>query len=70
MVQDTKETNGRPAKRQRIYEDHRPMSFISEGIKQGRLHQVHVRQPVTIELMFTHLLAVSDASQDEVNHCL
>ncbi len=27
-------------KRKRIYEDHRPMSSIAAGIKQGSLHQV------------------------------
>ncbi len=27
-------------KRKRIYEDHRPMSSIAAGIKQGTLHQV------------------------------
>ena len=30
----------RAAKRQRIYEDHRPMSVITGGMKNGRLHQV------------------------------
>lgn len=30
----------RPAKRARIYTDHRPMSEITAGIKAGRLHQV------------------------------
>lgn len=32
----------RSAKRQRIYEDHRPSSVITEGLKQGRLHQVRI----------------------------
>jgi len=27
-------------KRKRIYEDHRPMSSVAAGIKQGTLHQV------------------------------
>lgn len=31
---------GRGAKRKRIYEDHRPMSSITAGIKAGTLHQV------------------------------
>lgn len=30
----------RAAKRQRIHEDHKPMSAITEGMKQGRFHQV------------------------------
>ena len=29
-------------KRKRIYEDHRPMSSIAAGIKQGTLHQVRM----------------------------
>ena len=35
---------GKGAKRKRIYEDHRPMSSITAGIKAGTLHQV--RSPV------------------------
>ncbi len=31
---------GRSVKRKRIYEDHRPMSSITAGIKAGTLHQV------------------------------
>ena len=31
---------GRGQKRKRLYEDHRPMSSIAAGIKQGALHQV------------------------------
>jgi exosome complex exonuclease DIS3/RRP44 len=31
---------GKNAKRKRIYEDHRPMSSITAGIKNGTLHQV------------------------------
>ena len=34
------EDGKRAAKRQRIYEDHKPMSAITEGMKHGRLHQV------------------------------
>ena len=34
------EEGQRAAKRQRLYADHKPMSSISEGMKQGRLHQV------------------------------
>ena len=34
------EAPSRPAKRARIYTDHRPMSEITAGIKAGRLHQV------------------------------
>ena len=30
---------GRGKKRKRLYEDHRPMSSIAAGIKQGTLHQ-------------------------------
>ena len=30
----------RGKKRKRLYEDHRPMSSIAAGIKQGALHQV------------------------------
>ena len=30
----------RSSKRQRIYDDHKPMSAITEGMKQGKLHQV------------------------------
>ena len=30
---------GRGHKRKRLYEDHRPMSSIAAGIKQGALHQ-------------------------------
>ena len=30
----------RAPKRQRIYEEHRPLSAITEGMKHGRLHQV------------------------------
>ena len=30
----------RGAKRQRIYDDHKPMSTVTEGMKQGKLHQV------------------------------
>ena len=33
-------TDGRPAKRQRIYADHWPLSRIEDGIKRGALHQV------------------------------
>lgn len=33
-------------KRQRLYEDHRAMSAITEGIKSGMLHQV--RQPMAL----------------------
>ena len=32
--------DGRPAKRQRIYADHQPLSEIEAGIKRGTLHQV------------------------------
>ncbi|KAI3428619.1 hypothetical protein D9Q98_007442 [Chlorella vulgaris] len=34
---------GRSAKRQRVYEDHRPMSDITAGIKAGRYHQGALR---------------------------
>ena len=34
------EDGKRATKRQRIYEDHKPMSAITEGMKHGRLHQV------------------------------
>ena len=30
---------GKAAKRKRIYEDHRPMSEVTAGIRAGRLHQ-------------------------------
>ena len=33
-------SDGRPAKRQRIYADHWPLSKIEDGIKRGTLHQV------------------------------
>lgn len=36
---------GRSTKRQRIYEDHRAMSAITEGIKQGKYHQVSPSYP-------------------------
>ncbi len=32
--------DGRPAKRQRIYADHWPLSKIEDGIKRSTLHQV------------------------------
>ena len=34
------QANGKPAKRKRIYEDHRPLSDVTAGIKSGRYHQV------------------------------
>lgn len=34
---------GRNSKRQRIYEEHKPMSEITVGLKQGRLHQGTLR---------------------------
>lgn len=34
---------GRAAKRQRVYEEHRPMSDITAGIKTGRYHQGTLR---------------------------
>jgi len=33
----------RAAKRQRVYEEHRPMSEITAGIKAGRYHQGTLR---------------------------
>ncbi len=35
--------SGRAAKKRRVYEDHRPMSEITAGIKAGRIHQVGTR---------------------------
>lgn len=35
---------GRGQKRKRLYEDHRPMSSVAAGIKQGALHQVRLPQ--------------------------
>lgn len=32
--------NKKRKKRRRVYEDHRPMSELTEGIKHGTLHQV------------------------------
>ena len=40
MEVDGAGAEGRGAKRKRIYEDHRPMSSITAGIKAGTLHQV------------------------------
>lgn len=34
--------NGKGAKRKRVYEDHRPMSDITAGIKRGIYHQARV----------------------------
>jgi hypothetical protein len=34
---------GRAAKRQRVYEEHRPMSEVTAGIKAGRYHQGTLR---------------------------
>ena len=38
--------DGRPAKRQRIYADHWPLSRIEDGIKRGALHQVSAQYGV------------------------
>ncbi len=38
-------TGGKPAKRKRVYEDHRPMSEVAAGLKAGRLHQARARLP-------------------------
>lgn len=35
-------SQGKGVKRKRIYDDHRPMSSITAGIKNGTLHQVCV----------------------------
>lgn len=45
------EDGKRAVKRQRIYEDHKPMSAITEGMKHGRLHQVSFHTLLYIEAM-------------------
>jgi hypothetical protein len=40
VAPSTAAAKGRPAKRPRIYEDHRPMSIIEQGIKAGTIYQV------------------------------
>lgn len=37
---------GKAKKRQRLYEDHRVMSAVTESMKQGRLHQVGILSSV------------------------
>lgn len=37
---EPEEGGNRPAKRQRIYDDHKGMAAITDGIKTGKYHQV------------------------------
>lgn len=59
------EDGQRAAKRQRIYPDHKAMSSIIEGMRQGRLHQVRIMRDQGPTHAFTQT-----APQISVNHKL
>ena len=51
----------RGKKRKRLYEDHRPMSSIAAGIKQGALHQVRPPGDGAASMMATAMLRMRSA---------